>query len=549
MFNLEFSRYKILEELRKEGRSTIYKGFDSELQEKVLIRIIPINRDKDNVREGFEQGIIMAEKLSHPHIVKIFDLGRLFRQSYLMTEYAEAAYLILEDLDWKTLAHELKAQKPFPVEKAMDAGLQVSRVLEHVHQHGIIHKFINPYSIYWNGEKVKVTDFELHRSFFDYNLITPKGNTLYYLSPEQIRGDQPDARSDLFSLGVVLYEMLTGKKPFEGGDYKSITSSILTENPALPSSLNTNFPKSEDSMILKMLAKDPEMRYQTASELTAALESYQKEPPIQRKKSPTEEKKLPTGSKEIFIESILKENELFKSLDDKSLAKIASKLKLHTAGKDEVLIKEGELGRTFYIIKSGFVKIIIGEEGKNQATVTMLKQSACFGEMSLLTGEPSSATVKTVTPTELLTLTKIEFEKMLQENPTLNRYFHKLLSQRIRMTNLKAGEEMSKGFSGKLSAMGLAELIQTLNAAQKTGILTISRETSKGEIYIKQGNIVDTTVNELRGEKAFLELATWTDASFRFVPQAITMEPQIKMGTHKLLMEAMRRMDDLNLST
>ncbi len=530
MFISQTDRYKLIEELRKEGRSIIYRGFDSVLKEKVLIRITPIIRNKDNVREGFEQGVIMADKLSHPQIVKIYDLGRFFRQSYLETEYTEFAYLVMEDIDWNTLAYELKSQKPFPIEKAIDIALQISRVLEHVHQRDIVHKFLNPFNIYWNGEKVKITDFDLHRSFFDYNLITPKeGNTLYYLSPEQIQGNPPDARSDIFSLGVIFYEMLTGKKPFEGQDYKSVVASILEGNPIPPSSLNEKFPPEKDGIILKMLAKDPRQRYQTAAELVNLFSEFDK--------------------KEISPEFILKNNDIFKNLDSKSLKKICQKLKLQSFDKDAVIIQEGELGRTFYIIKKGFVKILLTEEGTREARVATLKPGDCFGEMSLLTGEPSSATVKAATYTELFTLKKIEFEKMLEEIPALNRYFHKLLAQRLRVTNIKAGEEVSKGFSGKLSAMGLGELVQTIHAAQKTGVLTFSKETEEGHIYIKEGNIIDATVKDLQGEKAFLELATWVEASFHFIPQPLSREPRIKMGTHKLLMEAMKRIDDLSLNT
>jgi serine/threonine protein kinase len=529
MFFSQTDRYKLIEELRKEGRSTIYRGFDSVLKGKVLIRITPINRNKDNIREGFEQGVIMADKLSHPQIVKIYDLGRFFRQSYLETEYIEFAYLVMEDLDWNTLAYELKSQKIFPIEKAIDVSLQLAKILEHVHQRNVIHKFINPFSIYWNGEKIKLTDFDLHRSFFDYNLITPKeGNTLFYLSPEQIEGKQPDARSDIFSLGVILYEMLTGKKPFTGHDYKSVVTDILNGQPPPPSTISDKFISVNDSILLKLLAKNPESRYQTATDVVKALLEFQ--------------------GKNTIIELILKENELFKNLDDKSLAKISQKLKIQKFDKDAIIIKEGELGRAFYIIKSGSVKILLTEEGNLEARVALLNQGDCFGEMSLLTGEPSSATVRAATPVELLILKKVEFEKLLQEIPILNRHFHKLLAQRLKTKNIKAGESISKGFSGKLSAMDLGELIQTINTAQKTGVLTLFREVEEGQIYIKEGNIVEATVRELRGEKAFLEIAAWTDASFSFVPQTIMGEPRIKMGTHQLLMEAMKRRDDLNLS-
>jgi CRP-like cAMP-binding protein len=244
--------------------------------------------------------------------------------------------------------------------------------------------------------------------------------------------------------------------------------------------------------------------------------------------------------------AVLLESDLFRTLSNTALERIVDNVMLIKKEKESVIIQKGQKGDAFYVINKGSVKVSLPSKGGKEIHIATLTKSDCFGEMSLLTGNPASATIKCLEDVELLKLSEEHFNDMLLEYPVLNRYFHRILSERLRdaSTQTKDGE-LQKGLTGKLSTISLEELIQTLYTANKTGVLTVDNNGDKGKIFIKNGLVIHAMTKSLKGEQAFFRMMTWHDATFRFIPGEVNVERTVTMNVHGLLLEAMKRIDDM----
>ena len=213
--------------------------------------------------ERFRREAQSAAGLNHPNIVSIFDRGR-----------AEGTYYIaMEFLDGRTLKELLVRHGPTPIPVAIDYARQILGALAFAHRNGIVHRDIKPHNIVVGPDgHLKVTDFGIARS--GASQMTEAGSivgTAQYLSPEQARGAPVDARSDLYSLGIVLYEMLTGKVPYTGDTPVEIAMKHLSAIPETPSTLREDVPHDLDAVVMRALAKDPDQRYASAEEMDADL--------------------------------------------------------------------------------------------------------------------------------------------------------------------------------------------------------------------------------------------------------------------------------------
>ncbi len=243
---------------------------------------------------------------------------------------------------------------------------------------------------------------------------------------------------------------------------------------------------------------------------------------------------------------ILLESDLFRTLSTSAIERIVDRFELFEYSKDTAIIHKGQKRDSFYVIKKGSVRVGIPSKGGKEIQLAVLGESDCFGEMSLLTGNPAAASITSIDEVELLGLSEEYFNDILLEYPVLNRYFHRILSERLRNTSEKAkDQQLDKGLTGKLSTISLEELIQTLYTANKTGILTIDNGGDKGKVFIKNGLVIHAMTKNLKGEQAFFRVMTWHEASFRFVPGESNVERSVTMNVHGLLLEAMKRIDDM----
>ncbi len=257
-------RYKIVRKLGAGGMANVYLAEDQELGRHVAIKILnEKHANDDQFIERFRREAKSAAGLSHPSIVSIYDRG----------DSEGTYYIAMEFLDGRTLKELIVSRGPTPVKIAIDYSLQILAAIGFAHRGEIIHRDIKPHNVVVDAEgRLKVTDFGIARS--GASQMTEAGSiigTAQYLSPEQARGAPVDPRSDLYSVGIVLYEMLTGQVPFTGDTPLEIAMKHLSAIPTPPSELRPDIPHDLDLVVLRALAKDPEDRYPSAEEMAADL--------------------------------------------------------------------------------------------------------------------------------------------------------------------------------------------------------------------------------------------------------------------------------------
>lgn len=259
-------RYEILEKLGGGGMSIVYLGRDIILNRFVTIKILreQFAGDDDFVRK-FQREAQAVASVSHPNIVSLYDVGNQDDWHYLIMEYVEG----------KTLKDVIKERAPLPPHEAIYFAQQICDALSHAHNKGIIHRDIKPHNILvTNNGRMKVTDFGIARAISSATQ-TYSGNmvgSVHYISPEQAKGAISDEKSDIYSLGVVLFEMLTGSLPFEGDSPIAVAIQHIQNDPPHPSTLNQAVSEKLSAIILKALAKLPEKRFGSALEMRWELQ-------------------------------------------------------------------------------------------------------------------------------------------------------------------------------------------------------------------------------------------------------------------------------------
>jgi len=267
-------RYRIVRKLGTGGMADVYLAEDQELGRRVAIKILNDRHAADDqFVERFRREAKNAAGLSHPNIVSVYDRGTAEGTYYIAMEY----------LDGRSLKELIVSRGPAPVKTAVEYARQILAAVGFAHRHGIVHRDIKPHNVLVAGDegRLKVTDFGIARS--GASQMTEVGSiigTAQYLSPEQARGAPVDQTSDLYAVGVVLYELLTGQVPFTGDTPLEIAMKHLSEVPKPPSELRPEVPHDLDLVVLRALAKDPADRYQTAEEMDADLDRVLKGLPV-----------------------------------------------------------------------------------------------------------------------------------------------------------------------------------------------------------------------------------------------------------------------------
>jgi len=266
-------RYKLMEKIGSGGMANVYKGEDAVLNRVVAIKILHDQFCNDaSFVARFKQEAQSAANLTHPNIVNIFDWGK----------EGDSYYIIMEYLKGQNLRDYIADAGHLTWQEACDVAVQVANALAFAHKNDVVHRDIKPHNIIITRDgTVKVTDFGIARA--GVSAMTQTGailGTAHYISPEQAQGQNADARSDLYSLGIVLYEMLAGSAPFSGDNPVTIAMKHVQEKIPSIKSVNPNVPDSVASVINKLLAKNPEERYQSATELKQDLSSAMKGLPL-----------------------------------------------------------------------------------------------------------------------------------------------------------------------------------------------------------------------------------------------------------------------------
>ena len=269
-------RYDVGQVIGRGGMAEVYEGTDRRLNRRVAIKVLRPDLARDPMfQERFRREAQSAAGLNHPNIVAIYDTGEdLIGEG---ANQVSVPYIVMEFVDGVTLRHMLNNGPRILPERALEVIAGVLAALDYAHRHGIVHRDIKPANIMinTNGDS-KVMDFGIARAMSDaatsVTATSAVMGTAQYLSPEQARGELVDARSDIYSSGCVLYELLTGVTPFNGDSPIAIAYQHVNEPPKPPSSLDNSIPSSLDSITLGALAKAPSSRYQTAAEMRSDVE-------------------------------------------------------------------------------------------------------------------------------------------------------------------------------------------------------------------------------------------------------------------------------------
>ena len=264
-------RYEILEAIGFGGMAVVYKARCHRLNRLVAIKILKDELNKDEeFRNRFHAESQAVAMLSHPNIMSVYDVST----------HDEADYIVMELIDGITLKQYMEKKGTLNWKETLHFAMQIAKALEHAHGRGIVHRDIKPHNVMVlkNGS-VKVTDFGIARLMNQSNTLTKEAlGSVHYISPEQAKGGRVDNRSDLYSLGVVMYEMMTGRAPYDGDSPVAVAIQHINGGAVMPSVLNPNIPGGLEQIIMKSMETDPARRYNSATALLYDLDELRKDP-------------------------------------------------------------------------------------------------------------------------------------------------------------------------------------------------------------------------------------------------------------------------------
>ncbi len=267
------NRYEILEVIGVGGMAVVYKARCHRLNRLVAVKILKdeYSQDEEFRRRFHAEGQAVA-MLSHPNIVSVYDVSTS----------DDADYIVMELIDGISLKQYMESKGVLNWKETLHFAIQIAKALEHAHNRGIVHRDIKPHNVMVlkNGS-VKVADFGIARVMSKSNTLTKEAlGSVHYISPEQAKGARVDSRSDIYSLGIVMYEMMTGRPPYDGDSPVSIAIQHINGKPAMPSTLNPNIPGGLEQIIMHAIAQNPDDRYPSATAMLYDMDEFRKNPAI-----------------------------------------------------------------------------------------------------------------------------------------------------------------------------------------------------------------------------------------------------------------------------
>jgi len=376
--SLQIGKYDIRRQLGKGATGTVYLAVDTFSGKEVALKVIEpeVFRDPEFgtvYRSQFLNEASLAGKLKHPHIVSILDAVVL----------EDSGHIAMEVVSGGDLSQHVTAATLLPIEDVLQIGFKCCGALAYAFNEGIVHRDIKPANIMIaQGTDVKIADFGAALLRKAQAVQTASIGSPYYMSPEQLEEAPLTHHSDMYCLGVVLYELLTGQRPFSADSLQMLVQKILNQQPAPPSSVRAALPKEIDRVVLRALGKKPELRYETWADFSLDLSNVGK-------------LMLPSDAimdSEKYV--ALKRVEMLADLSDAELWELTHAGRWTRVGAKQAIIRENEPGKSFFFLAQGQVKVTL--EGHLLNTIG---EGESFGEMAYIRGgvTPRHATVETLT--------------------------------------------------------------------------------------------------------------------------------------------------------
>jgi len=360
----KIGKYEIIKQIGKGATSVVYQAYDPFQNRQVAVKLVLPEAlgDKERgrrYRKLFVTEASLANKLDHPHIVAIYDA----------VADEEASYIVMEYVDGTTLERYTRPDNLLPMERIVEIMFKCARALDYAARHGVIHRDIKPANILLAGQTdIKISDFGAALTLTVETTQVSGVGSPAYMSPEQVKEQHLNHQTDIFSLGVVMYQLLAGRLPFLGTNNYSMIYHIINSDPPPPSEFRTGIPAQVDRVAKRALEKDLGKRYQTweefAHDLATALGA---------------EKPVEPQTAESVKFDILRRVEFFRRFTDVELWEVLRFAVWRRLPRDAVVIQEGDIGSAFYILVAGEVKIT--KEGR---LLNVLREGECFGEMAYL---------------------------------------------------------------------------------------------------------------------------------------------------------------------
>jgi len=400
-------RYEVIQELGRGGMGVVYLGRDPFIDRPVAIKTSTTPPPSDpeafeKFRQAFFHEARAAGNLKHPNIVSVYDAMVQDNQCYLVMEY----------IDGKSLRDYHNQEPSLSISNIVKILFQCAKALEYAHEHGVIHRDIKPANIMitQSGE-IKISDFGI-ASVEGTSASSPSEETtgsIYYLSPEQLHNKPLVSQSDIFALGVVAYELLTGVRPFAADNAITTIFKIINEDPAPISDHRQDVPESLQRIVARCLEKEPDKRYQTGQHLATDLVASHGH--------------LRFLEEELNFEkkfNAIKKLDFFNDFSSSEMVEILKATQWYKYSAAMTIISEGEVDNVFYIIVSG--EVTVKKKGK---TLARLKTGDCFGEMAYMGHAKRTATIMAVVDTVVM---KINSTFIAQTSTSTQLRFYKVFN-------------------------------------------------------------------------------------------------------------------------
>jgi serine/threonine-protein kinase len=404
-------KYTIKGVLGRGSMGVVYEGFDPFVQRPVAIKVASNEPAPGSGNSKFQRSFFVeahaAGKLQHPHIVSVYDAGVEAYRNYIVMEYVHG----------HTLQDFLPENKRLPVEEVIDIIFKCCKALDYAHRKGVVHRDIKPANIMLGDDGVvKIMDFGIAQlEAFEQTQNTQQVSMVgspYYMSPEQITGEQVGSQSDLYALGVVLFQLLTGRPPFTAENYHSLIYQILHVDPPDVRKFRSDLPESLALIIQRTMSKDLDQRFKTGQEMANALSSLFDELRYAGKQIEDVEKL-----------EMLSSLAFFKNFERRTMMAIMQAATWLHFEVGDTIINEGDIDDTFYIIVTGTAEVT-----KRHKSIGWLYKGDCFGEIGFLTQQKRTATI---TAQSTLTLMKLNATVMDQVSETGQLHFYKSFTESL----------------------------------------------------------------------------------------------------------------------